>query len=376
MCQKPPVRDQWHVFDTKKWNISCAQNLRFCCTQNSTNQMVVFEHAEYHSSQVSGILLSKRGQLVDLAKSKLAGFILIIFIAIVLLSFIGKISMTSDDVSVEEQCRASVLRNARYHLAGIELGSEIDCPTRNLELKEGYSDKEAKEKLARAMYGCWRQFGQGKLNLFNENKVFCNVCYIVDVKSAPIIGFETYLKETPSPTENEYYYDYLRSKKSEGAEDAGFLNTIDKMFNAPLRKVDEIELKQLSDSDKTVISNTAPDNKYAIIFVYAKGHDNVEKLGRQVLLKSAGGKVITPVALGVAVAAGATVALASAPFVVVVGTGLALAGAVEYVGQIFNPDMPPEWAAFTVLRQWNSYDAASILKEEIGCQEFVETQSN
>ncbi len=124
--------------------------------------------------------MSKKG---DLAKTKLAGFVLVIVMAVAFLAFTGKISMTASDVSVEEQCRASVIRNARYHVAGINLGSEIDCPTRKLELKKDYSQKEAKEKLARAMYGCWRQFGQGELNLFSGNGVFCNVCYIVDVNT-------------------------------------------------------------------------------------------------------------------------------------------------------------------------------------------------
>jgi len=52
------------VFDAKKWNISCAQNLRFCCAQNSTNIMV-FEHTEPHSSEMSGILLFKEHRYAE-----------------------------------------------------------------------------------------------------------------------------------------------------------------------------------------------------------------------------------------------------------------------------------------------------------------------
>lgn len=336
--------------------------------------------------------MSKKG---DLAKTKLAGFILVVVMAVVFLAFTGKISMTANDVSVEEQCRASVIRNARYHVAGINLGSEIDCPTRKLELKKDYSQKEAKEKLARAMYGCWRQFGQGKLNLFSGDGVFCNVCYTVDVNTKePITDFTDYLLKTPSPTENMYYYDYLSSFETSKAGEI----------------VGNLELKQLKlQGDE--ISNKEGENKYAILFVYAKGQDNFEKIKRQLFMKSQAGKAATPIAMGVGVAAGVGTAVAittvaatfttgavgvatlgtistvvvltapvSVPVIIVAGAAVAIGVGVfvatQWVGSLFNPDMPPEWAAFNLLRAWNPDETPKILKEELGCKEFVETQSN
>ncbi len=331
--------------------------------------------------------MSKRG---NLARTKLAGFILVLVIAVVFLAFTGKISTIANDVSVEEQCRASVLRNARYHVAGIELGSEIDCPTRKLELKKEYSQKDAKEKLARAMYGCWRQFGQGKLNLFSGDGVFCNVCYIVDVKTTePIINFTGYLLKTPSPAENMYYYDYLSSfETSKAGEILG-----------------DIELNQLRlEGDE--ISNREGENKYAILFVYAKGQDNFEKVKRQLFMRSAAGKAVTPIAMGVGVAAGVGTAVAittvaatfttgavgiatlgtvstvvvftapvSVPVIVVAGAAVAVGAGVfiatEWVGTLFNPDTPPEWAAFNLLRAWNPSETPKILKDELGCTELV-----
>ncbi len=311
--------------------------------------------------------MSKKG---NLARMKVAGFVLAVFVAVVILSFLGKISFVANEISVEEQCRASVIRNARYHVAGLELGSEIDCPTRNLELKNDLSQDEAKEKLAKAMYTCWRQFGQGKLNLFSGDGVYCNVCYIVDVKTKePITGFTEYLLKTPSPTENKYYYDYLGSFETTKADEV----------------LGEIDLNRIR-LDDYEISNKPGDNKYAVLFVYAKGQDNFEKIKRQLLAQSAAGKVITPVATGVSIAAGVGTAVAiitapvSVPVIVVVGAAVAVGTGVfvatQWVGSLFNPDSPPDWAAFNLLRAWNPDETPAILKEELGCRQFVETQSN
>ncbi len=315
--------------------------------------------------------MNKKG---NLARMKLAGFILVLFMAVVFLAFTGKISRTANDMSVEEQCRASVIRNARYHIAGINLGSEIDCPTRTLELKKEYDQKEAKEKLARAMYGCWRQFGQGRLNLFSGEGVFCNVCYVVDVNTKePITDFTGYLLKTPSPTENMYYYDYLSSFETSKAGEI-------------LGKLELVQIK-LEDYE---ISNEKGDNKYAILFVYAKGQDSLEKIRKQLFMQSAAGKITTPLAAGFGVAAGIGTSagivayIAGAPVTVpatiVVGAGVVggilVATGIEAVGLMFNPDTPPEWAAFNLLRAWNPDETPKILKDELGCQEFVETQSN
>ncbi len=306
----------------------------------------------------------------NLARMKVAGFVLAIFVAVVILAFLGKIGFVANETSVEEQCRASVIRNARYHIAGIELGSEIDCPTRKLELKKDLSEDEAKEKLANAMYKCWRQFGQGKLNLFSGNGVYCNVCYIVDVKTKdPLTGFTEYLLTTPSPAENMYYYDYLSSFETSKADEV----------------LGEIDLNGIK-LDDYEISNKPGENKYAVLFVYAKGQDNFEKVKRQLLAQSTAGKVITPVATGIGVAAGVGTAVAiitapvSVPVIIVAGTAVAVGTGVfvatQWVGSLFNPDSPPDWAAFNLLRVWNPDETPTILKNELGCRQFVETQSN
>src|SRR3989338_3906964 len=147
------------------------------------------------------VLMPKKG----MAQEHVAVFILAIIAGGILLWFVSNWKLAAEDISESEQCRASVLRNARYHFAGIDLGSEIDCPTRNLVL-EKESGERAKEKIANAMYSCWRQFGRGELNLFSGEGVFCNVCYTIDVRTKePITDLEDYLLETPSPEEQLTY---------------------------------------------------------------------------------------------------------------------------------------------------------------------------
>ena len=343
--------------------------------------------------------MPKKGEL---ARAKLAGFALAIFIAVILLAFTGRISLLGEELSVTEQCRASVIRNARYHIAGIDLGSEIDCPTRKIVL-EKENDEEAKEKIANSMYTCWNQFGEGRLNLFSGEGVYCNVCYIIDVKTKePITDFTDYLKTTPSPEENIYYYDYLSGFKTSDSKESGVLHKAQRLLNSDLRKAEGLELQQLN--LKGDVINT--DSKYATIFVYAKGTENIEKLVRQIGLQSAAGKVITPIAIGSATAAGIStgiavayagssivavvgvisgipvimVAVVGAPVIVVagaaVGAGVLVFAATELVGSLFNPDSPPEWSAFTVLRPWNPAQATETLWDELGCTEFVETQTS
>ncbi len=191
-----------------------------------------------------------------------------------------------------------------------------------------------------------------------------------------------------------YYYDYLSSfETSKAGEIAG-----------------NLELKQLRlQGDE--ISNKEGENKYSILFVYAKGQDNFEKIKRQMFMKSPAGKAVTPIAMGTGVAAGVGTAVAittvaatlttgavgvatlgtvstvvvltapvSVPVIIVAGAAVAVGAGVfiatEAVGTLFNPDSPPEWAAFNLLRAWNPDETPKILKEELGCREFVETQSN
>ena len=322
------------------------------------------------------VVLNKRG----LAQKTVAGFALALAAAVVMLAFIGKFSFVTEDLLANEQCLASVEQNSRYHIAGIDLGSEVDCPTIKKVL-EKESGEEAKEEVADAMYRCWKRFGRGQLNLFSGEGVFCNVCYIIDVNTKqPITGFGQYLMETRAPGENMYYYDYLRGFKSEMTEDPALVQDFQGFFNNNLEVVKDVELESLKTAE---IEN---NETYSVIFVYAKGLNNIEKIIGQITLKSSAGKAITPIAVGSAVLAGATVvgialtAPVSVPVLVVAGAAVATSAAVfaatEFVGSLFNPGSPPDWAGFTVLRVWNPEETPQILRDELGCQELVGTKSN
>jgi len=300
--------------------------------------------------------MSKKG----IARSIIVGFMLAMMAAVVFLIFIRDVGEASYEFTTTEKCKLSVERNAKYRFAGINLGDEIDCPTRNLVL-DRESEEEAKMKIANSMYTCWKQFGQGRLDLFGGESIYCNICYIIDLKiDDPINDFEDYLMETPSPTENLYYYDYLSSFKTEKAQSV---------------------VKKKLDLDGIITDSELSDGKYAVIFVYAKGEQNFKKVIEQLTAQSSTGKVVTPIALGTGIAAGAGIGLAiiaapvAVPVIVVVGTvaivGVGAFSAVEYVGSVFNPDRHTEWIALNVLSPWNPDETPDILKNDLGCENLV-----
>ncbi len=310
----------------------------------------------------------------------LQSFAVALVVMFILLWFVGSWKTVASETSVTEQCRTSVLRNARYHIAGLEIGSEIDCPTRTIELTDE-TEEQARKEVADGLYTCWKQFGQGELNMFSGNGVYCNVCFIVDVNTEkPITNLGNYLMTTSSPTEQMTYYDYLSNFKTPKAAE------ILKNVNDGLQKG-----KVNPDDIRFAGNSLEPDKKYAIIFVYAKGDEKFlkifdQKMVDQVLAKNDAGKIITGVAVTSGVAAGASVAIIAAtapvsvPVIVVVG-GVAVATVgvftgVEAVGAFFNPDQQYEWLAFNVLREWNPENTPDILKNELGCTELVETENN
>ncbi|MBI2664767.1 hypothetical protein HYX10_05515 [Candidatus Woesearchaeota archaeon] len=309
-----------------------------------------------------------------LVQSKTAGFVLVLIALVLWLAWTGKFSMVAEDLSVTEQCRASVIRNARYHVAGLDLGGEIDCPERSIDLK-GKSQQDAKQIVADAMYTCAKQFGRGQLNLFKEEGVYCNVCYVIDVNTEkPIENFGDYLMTTPSPAENLYYQDYLAGFKTDAVSDDSVVNKFQKFFNRDLQVVDELELQTVKSAD---IKN---NEKYAVIFVYAKGGNYIKKMVRQLAFQGAAGRTVTTISIGSAAAAGTSVGLAlvatpAVPVVIVAGAAVAAGAAVftatEFVGSLFSPDSPPDWAAFTVLRPWNVDETPDILTNELGCTRIV-----
>lgn len=302
------------------------------------------------------------------AQNKIVYLVLAMIIGVILVYFTGQWNFFVDDTTVTERCKASVERNARYNIAGLELGSEIDCPTKHIIISG--SEEEAKEKIANAMYTCWKQFGRGKLRLFSEEGIFCNICYTIDLKTdSSVTNFTHYLLTTPSPTENMFYYDYLSSFQSSKAEKA----------------LSDVDRESLSKLNKESLLET--DTKYAVIFFYAKGEHWLDK-ATEILQKEAiaGGAAVASagIVIGATVASGVVgkvvlVALSGAAASASTGIGVPIAigivvgtaiGVGVYIGVKSILDFletdDTEWAAFTILREWNAEEL-----EKLECTELV-----
>jgi hypothetical protein len=105
-----------------------------------------------------------------------------------------------------------------------EIVSDIDCPTQEVVIKEKLStdsgQTKAKAQIARAMYDCWDEFGEGKYELFESKpgtEVYCAICHHITFtdNNTEITGFVNYLEENTIPTSTEVsYYEYLTGFQS------------------------------------------------------------------------------------------------------------------------------------------------------------------
>ena len=306
--------------------------------------------------------------LVNLANKKgMSNETLVLFIVtlglMVGLLFLNKgVGEASDKAAVVTACKASVDRNARLHIGGIDFPTRINCPAREIKITKAGSP-EANEKanriIADAMYDCWYQYGEGKLNLFSDEATFCAVCSFINIKAAePVTGLTYYLMTEQLPDRSgRLYHDYLASYKTAKAEDV-----LGKIQNKPfLTELGQHELKAESD--------------YAIVIVYTKGIDELKRIARHILAQSTESKAGYMIGVfgGGLAGAGAFVTLATIGVAagpagwVALGVGVTVIGIASGIAFLFSGDAPPEWASYIVLREWNADETTNILKDELGC---------
>ena len=189
------------------------------------------------------------------SQSRLVYLVLALIIGAVLFYFIFQADRNIDKAT-DERCRISVERNARLRLGEIAIGPTLDCETRDITIGRGYSQDEAKEKIAGEMYACWRQFGQGKLDLFKSEGIYCSICSRIKLETEDdITGFYEYLVKTNVPSLKTTYFEYLTGFSTPEA-------------GGVIEVPDEVEIVNLDlEKGKT----------YSVIFVYAKGKDEVGK---------------------------------------------------------------------------------------------------
>ena len=264
------------------------------------------------------------------SQSRLVYLVLALIIGVVLFYFIYQADRNIDKAA-EERCRISVERNAKLRIGELALGPELDCETREITIGNDLSQDEAKEKIAREMYACWRQFGQGKLNLFKEKAVYCNICSLITIETNdPIENFAKYLKDTNVPSLKTTYYEYLSGFSTSSAEE-------------------EVESSNTLEGGETELENDG--TIYSVIFVYARGEGPISKIKAALLT----------------------------------------AGAVSYLPPVLNiivgvrvwklSDVNQEWYAFSILKKWKGRDNCEKnsdcrsteyeLHKKLGCQKIL-----
>jgi len=293
---------------------------------------------------------SKKG--FEASSKFLLGLVLMLIVLVVMILLKGQIFGATN--AAHDICKQSVYQNYLLSLAVNTFGESVKCPTQYVKI-DNSNERQAKADLAESMRDCWDQFGEGKIELFNGDGTFCAVCDQVTFtnKNKKITGFVDYLAATRVPLSSNTYAEYLTSYQTKGAAEI-----LDEARQNP-------EFQQNVGQD---VIDPAVQDKYATVFIYVKGRDNIEQFAKKAIsveLAAIGTEVIT---IGIIKAAGAGAAAAigiatapiSVPVVIIAGGVVLVAGgvlALNYWGA------PTEW---TSAIQFLPYDENMLTS--LGCQ--------
>ncbi len=277
--------------------------------------------------------------------------IIAVIVIIVFLFFFRIIKEGADSSVAGKTCEQSIEANTRGHIRGLAIDSEIKCPA-NLEPITAKKEEEKKREIATRMAQCWVKFKEGRAELFFENKIYCSICDVFEFEDKePVKGFQSYLAETKMQGKEITYADYFSGYKTAEAGKALPKLTIEQ---ASLAKTQELDTGK----------------RYSVIFVYAKGKDEIGKAARHISGQTPEGKAGLIVGAGAGVAAGASVGLTvfllgSNPVGWAAGAALVVGAGVDAAAYFLSSDNHPEWASFIMLKEHN----AQSLKE-LNCQEI------
>jgi len=272
--------------------------------------------------------------------SWISAMILMMLVIISILAFYGDVAAKFRSNDEKMACKTSVLEHAAAHLKIIDLSSDVKCPTRDISV-DGDEEK-MKSQLATAMYDCWDQFGEGKLDIFGPDGIYCAVCNRVDFGSkGELTGFGNYLAFTSIPGKDISYLDYLNGYDTKKAQEAFSKTKMDPAWDKPI------------DMSK----------KYSVIFVYAKGGDYVTRVF------DAATKSYSIYSLGAGVVVLLTgIATGGTGFLVWGGIITVLGGSATYVETGITMERP-DHAAFIVLREYTEDQL-----KQLGCQTLPVSQ--
>ncbi|MDP3766224.1 MAG: hypothetical protein Q8R04_06960 [Nanoarchaeota archaeon] len=283
-----------------------------------------------------------------LAISFVAIIILILVIMIIMIVFETRTGEIYNSLINKYTCKSSAKSMDIASIKNIALPSDIKCPLQRIEIDQKEPGK-IKEELAKFYYDVCDEFGQGTFNLFGKReKTFCVVRDRISFKNKDIKinDFGKYLAETKIPGKKLAYSEFCSGFQTERAENI-FGNMNLEQFKDPL-----------IDTNK----------EYAIIFVYAKGEEQIRELVK-FLFGTSESHISMYIGTGLIVGGGILIytvkgSIIGIPLVIsgkiLAGGGLSLLGGGAILNYFTNQNIKMEWASFFLIREFDEQELKKL----------------
>jgi len=284
---------------------------------------------------------SKRG----LMNKFVVYLVLMVVITIAMLLFEGYVRDMYERSTERNICKTSIMMQDKLTFKNLNLASDIHikCPTKEVEI-DNKEPEQVKYIFAKEWYGVCDEFNKGNLNIFgDEEQIFCVIRDIISFKKKgeKIYGLSKYLVEENPKNEDVSYYESCLPYKTE---------EIDKLYDNLDAGKEKAFNQEFIDTNK----------EYAIIFLYAKGEDEIKNVARAFFGTTTSHKAMYVslgiVGLGVVtyVSAGTVPIIGFLAKTVAVKVGLAGAYAATLSG-IFSwfQHTKVEWASFFLIREYD-----------------------
>ena len=321
------------------------------------------------------------------AEATIIFMVLFFVFTILMLVVIRASKQESETLITRESCGKSVERMDAFSRFGIPTSDTgLNCPVVGIKINSNDNEKN-KDKIADSMYNCAKQFKRGKAELFSQDGVYCNISYTFAIQTTePITGLQKYIfeehieQEPDKPT----YYEYLQGFRSEAATKV--LGELDKPVF--VNELQTGKQKQVNFEEFLNSATLEPESQHAIIFIYARGQNNFEKIYKHLTAQTTAGQAglaAGGISFGAFAAAGAAPDATSVITGLVTGsivitpvgwialgaglaTGAAAYGGAEYITYFVSPDRHPEYASFFLFRKWDRETSPDELAYDIGCE--------
>ncbi len=289
-------------------------------------------------------------------------FIILIILGLsvtaILSAFYGNVFEEMHTSTDKQTCKTSVYSHfgtkMKNKLAGMDVFSApIKCPTNLINIEKDVKEEETKDIIAEEIYDCWDKFGEGKLELFEGNNVYCSICSHIDFENKELVinNFGEYLATRLIPRidttqdvtlERPTYIEYLTAYKTKG-------------YNF-------IKQREYGTIDDDSI-DTSNNNEYSVLFVYVKGREKMKnflyqskQFGKGSLYMTTGNVLISQ---GVSVSK--TIVGIPLGFVMIgSGSFITKRGVKEIKRGLVGIDY--DWGAFVLLRPYSKQ-----MIQELGC---------